>query len=379
MRRPPWIVRLAAKHRRLACALAIGGLAMGMATAGWADTQRVVFGPTIASASGPDGTAPWTVRVQGRVFEPAEGSRKRQWMVDALAPVLGGNRRDPLYRQRAGLVVSDSVDNTRIAINILGRVVTLPKSDAAGCFASDVALTSAESARLQRQGKLHFRLQGAKGRPGGTEGIALAVPAHGVTVVTDIDDTIKDTHMADPQEAKANTFVRPFKAVPGMADLYRGWQAASGGALHFHVVSAGPWQLHAALQQFTNEAGFPAFSWDMRCIDLTDPSQLVKELLAPDPQRLQDFKLASIRALMQRLPERHVVLVGDSGERDPETYADIVKEFGARVDAVYIRDMDPGRPERRNYDALYPTSDARAKLQVFARPTDLPSQLAAPR
>ena len=238
MRTSPWVVRLVARHHRLAFALLIACLATGAASPSLADVQQVVFGPAIAAPTGPDGTGRWAVHIQGRVFEPAQASRKRQLLIDALAPVLGGNRDDPLYRQRAGEVVSDSVGNARVAINIDGRVVKLPKTGAAGCFASDVTLTGAESAHLQRQSRLLFQLQAAQGRPGGTEGIALAVPARGVTVVTDIDDTIKDTDVADHQEAKANTFVRPFKAVPGMADLYRGWQRASGGALHFHVASS---------------------------------------------------------------------------------------------------------------------------------------------
>jgi phosphatidate phosphatase APP1 len=43
-------------------------------------------------------------------------------------------------------------------------------------------------------------------------------------------------------------------------------------------------------------------------------------------------------------PELPFVLVGDSGERDPEIYADIVAAHPGRVLAVYIREvrLDPG-------------------------------------
>ena len=34
------------------------------------------------------------------------------------------------------------------------------------------------------------------------------------------------------------------------------------------------------------------------------------------------------------------VLIGDSGERDPEIYRDIVKEFPTRIRAIYIRSID---------------------------------------
>ena len=36
---------------------------------------------------------------------------------------------------------------------------------------------------------------------------------------------------------------------------------------------------------------------------------------------------------------------GDSGERDPEIYAEVVKRFPERVRAIYIRSVDR-RPER---------------------------------
>jgi phosphatidate phosphatase APP1 len=38
------------------------------------------------------------------------------------------------------------------------------------------------------------------------------------------------------------------------------------------------------------------------------------------------------------------VLIGDSGEKDPEVYADVVQDYPERVLAVYIREvrLDPG-------------------------------------
>jgi phosphatidate phosphatase APP1 len=51
--------------------------------------------------------------------------------------------------------------------------------------------------------------------------------------------------------------------------------------------------------------------------------------------------------LHRKLP---FVLIGDSGERDPEIYADVVREYPGRILAVYIREvrLDPadGRVEQ---------------------------------
>lgn len=353
-----------------------GVLIVGTATVSRADEQRVVFGRSIAVEAISNGTPGWSIRVQGRVFEPAEESRKRQLVIDGLAPVLGGHRGDPLYRERAGHFVSDSVRNVRVSIAIGDRIVELPSTDASGCFVADIALGADEAARLKRDGELPFRSRPAKGRSGSFDGIAVAVPQGGVTVITDIDDTIKETNIPNHAEAKANTFVRPFRPVPGMADLYRAWENAGDGKVHFHVVSAGPWHFHEPLQQFAADAGFPLFTWDMRCIDVANPTRLIRETLISNPERLRKFKVAAIRALMLRLPKRHVVLVGDSGERDPEAYSDIVREFGKRVDAVYIRNIGGHASGTRNYDKLFPSPGTPSKLKVFDTPDELPRDLA---
>jgi len=111
-------------------------------------------------------------------------------------------------------------------------------------------------------------------------------------------------------------------------------------------VSAGPWQLNEPLRRFTEEAGFPAFTWDMRSVDIGDLSVLLAEL-NPDPNDLYEFKLRKIRAFMSRFPGRDVVLVGDSGEKDPEVYAKILAEFPDRVAAVYIRNVSREQQKAR--------------------------------
>ena len=35
------------------------------------------------------------------------------------------------------------------------------------------------------------------------------------------------------------------------------------------------------------------------------------------------------------------ILIGDSGQRDPELYAQVVAEYGSRIRAVYIRNASP--------------------------------------
>ena len=113
----------------------------------------------------------------------------------------------------------------------------------------------------------------------------------------------------------------------------------------------------------------------MRCVDVTNPFVLVEETLTADPARLSRFKVETIRALMLRWPQRRFVLVGDSGERDPEAYAQVVAEFGDRVDAVYIRNVSGEGTGAQRYVDLFEPLSAMGRLQVFERADALPRRL----
>ena len=49
--------------------------------------------------------------------------------------------------------------------------------------------------------------------------------------------------------------------------------------------------------------------------------------------------------ILDSFPHLSFVLIGDSGESDPEIYRDVVKEYPTRIRAVYIRSID-GQPAR---------------------------------
>ena len=54
-------------------------------------------------------------------------------------------------------------------------------------------------------------------------------------------------------------------------------------------------------------------------------------------------KLAMIRKVLDVNPHLSFVLIGDSGQQDPEIYAQVVRENPSRVRAVYIRDVSEDR------------------------------------
>ena len=60
-------------------------------------------------------------------------------------------------------------------------------------------------------------------------------------------------------------------------------------------------------------------------------------------------KLLQISRIIGHFPERRFVLVGDSGEHDPEVYRDVRDRFPDQIEAIWIRDVVDDRhrnPER---------------------------------
>ncbi|MEJ7591433.1 MAG: App1 family protein [Planctomycetaceae bacterium] len=184
----------------------------------------------------------------------------------------------------------------------------------------------------------------------GTGRVRLIAPK-GISVISDIDDTIKVTEIpAGAEIVMRNTFLRDYKAAPEMVEKYREWSDAS-----FHYVSGGPWQMYGPLSEFLidSNAGFPEGSFHMKSVrtnlfsksswkDLTD--------LITNSEQTFDHKVGQISMIMERFPRRRFILVGDSGEKDPEVYRAILTKFPEQVQEIWIRDIVNDR--ERNADRL---------------------------
>ena len=59
------------------------------------------------------------------------------------------------------------------------------------------------------------------------------------------------------------------------------------------------------------------------------------------------YKLAVIERIFTAYPRLRFVLAGDSGEHDPEIYAEVVRKFPGRVLGIYIRDVSQGQEHDR--------------------------------
>jgi phosphatidate phosphatase APP1 len=69
---------------------------------------------------------------------------------------------------------------------------------------------------------------------------------------------------------------------------------------------------------------------------------LLRDLLGTTEGREQ--KSVRLHEILDTHPDLRFVLLGDSGEHDPEIYAELVRAYPGRILAVYIREvrLDPG-------------------------------------
>jgi phosphatidate phosphatase APP1 len=155
-------------------------------------------------------------------------------------------------------------------------------------------------------------------------------------VISDLDDTVLHSHATSLwQMAKLTLLHNAHTRLPyeGVAGFYQALQRGRDGEAYNPVfyVSNSPWNLYDLLEDFLDVHGIPRGplflrDWSLRTL-----------------KSGETHKLAAIQALLDAYPDLEVVLVGDSGERDPEIYRQVVLRHPGRVLAVYVRDVDPGR------------------------------------
>lgn len=172
------------------------------------------------------------------------------------------------------------------------------------------------------------------------------LPSACVGIISDIDDTVLQSSITDWKTAAQLTFLhnaRTRKPLLGVARLYQALQAGADGKGRnpLFYVSSSPWNLYDLIEDFLelNPIPFgPIFLRDLA----TDTGKFIKT-------KGHGHKLDRARALIRRMPQLRWVLLGDSGQADAELYAQAAQEFGERIAAIYIRDVDPDAESR--YDA----------------------------
>jgi len=246
------------------------------------------------------------------------------------------------FSERAGLFLVDVQKNKQLTLVASdSSKIALSKTDKYGAVNEVVPLPMADRNSMW----IDYAVQGPEAR---FTGRALRVPDQGVSIVSDIDDTIRDTHVLNRHEMLMNTFVRPLKAVPDMAELYQNAAALPGVRIHY--VSNAPYALYPLLEQFLRAEQFPEGSMHLRAVSFK--SSIWRAIL--HTKHINTHKTEVIESLLRDFPERSLVLIGDTGEQDPEIYAALARAHPEQVRMILLRDVaTDGRTGERLLRAMH--------------------------
>lgn len=155
-------------------------------------------------------------------------------------------------------------------------------------------------------------------------------------IISDIDDTILTTGAMRFWEMIKVTFSQnahtriPFAGVSEFYDaLRKGRDEILSNPIFY--VSSSPWNMYDFLMEFLLTHQIPKGPLMLRDIGLS------REQLIVGSHR--DHKLKQIQHIMQTFLNLEFILIGDSGQEDPQIYLEIVKGFPKRILGVYIRDV----------------------------------------
>ena len=304
--------------------------------------KEVTFYPTY----GYKDAAGWNINLRGWVHEDRPQLHKFLERFSKCSEPEMGN-----FRSRTADILDDDKTFEKVIIKFDSdpddKSYELSKSGSDGIVKLSLVFSNEKATQLlQKQtssnGWLTYRAVSSKHT--GLGRVRLIEPdPNGVSLVSDIDDTIKITGIpAGKDTVLRNTFCVDFKPVrdPDMAMKYK-----QVGDIPVHYVSGGPEQMFGPLYDYliTGEGGFPEGTFHLKFFPKNFfSSETTKNLIDFINSSLEvtyQHKLKEITTLMERFPDRKFILVGDSGEIDPEVYYEVRKRKPAQVKEIWIRDV----------------------------------------
>lgn len=293
----------------------------------------------------------------------------------ALAAHLDSNADSKLFFERGGLFFAPALSNNPVFIRNQTTEPTtelasnrlLGRPEVNGHFRRTVKLRFDEiklsPCSLASQDQFaHFTINIGNNFIHGTSQL---LHHNGISVISDIDDTIKISHVKSKKALLANTFFYKYNAVDGMAGLFNTWKEQGAS---FHYISSTPWQLYDAVANFLEESGFPCGSFHLKFFWWKDLSWL-KIFASP-----KVTKPPTIKPILEMFPHRRFILIGDAVEKDPEIYSRLAQQFPDRIAKILIRIQDDESV------ALAKCVKALSKLpknmwQIFAHASELEKNL----
>lgn len=242
---------------------------------------------------------------------------------------------------------TDEISNTELMIKVGDERVFYTTTDDKGYFLLDETIENI-SHLANDEGWVHFTLSYKTDHPGYVIQSDNKFPGEMLIphkrasfgVISDIDDTILHTGLVSVLKWRVvfNTLFRsaggrsPLKGAPEFYhQLHRGGTGDEANPIFY--VSHSPWNLYRYLEYFLKKNNFPKGP-----IILRDFPNLFSKNAKNSPDE-KPQKQKEILNLLKTYPDLKFILIGDSGEHDPDIYMEIAELHPDRILAIYLRSV----------------------------------------
>lgn len=160
-------------------------------------------------------------------------------------------------------------------------------------------------------------------------------------IISDVDDTVIRTEATSFIRMMKHTFTRnastrlPFKGVAAFYRALHMGQKIDQFKNPIYYVSSSPWNLYDMLEEFWEINDIPAGPFMLRDLGLSEDKFIKTGHM--------QHKLEQIEKVLSFTGSLPFILIGDSGQKDPEIYERVVADFPGRIKAIYIRDVTRGK------------------------------------
>eukprot|EP00834_Sanchytrium_tribonematis_P002815 NODE_95_length_21511_cov_0.501168.p4 type:complete len:401 gc:universal NODE_95_length_21511_cov_0.501168:3499-4701(+) len=200
------------------------------------------------------------------------------------------------------------------------RQISLPPTDSIGHTRQILRIAT----NTNNNGKIVFRLM----RQQCQIGEIYLIKKQGISIITDIDDTIRESNVICTLCFFRNTFGgSKFIPISGMPALFQKWNQNLDHPA-FHYVSGIPWQWYTVYESFFSDSQFPEGPSHFQDVHFDQIKKFVD---------VKNFKIKAISDIISNFPQRKFLLLGDSGQFDPESYAAIFSKYPKSILCIWIR------------------------------------------
>ncbi len=235
---------------------------------------------------------------------------------------------------------SDEIPGVRVKAEFLNTSL-IAETDDLGYFSFHFRLPDKADLLLTKTWHIvHFKLldEIVENQPEihATGEIRIISPDQNRIIVSDIDDTVMVSHSTQTfRKLRLMLFKNALTRTPfpHIADFY---SALAKGKYEqsdnpFFFVSSSEWNLYDLLDDFFHIHKIPKGVFLLR--------ELKYSIFRfwKSGGGTHEHKYEKIKSLLEFYPGRNFILIGDSGQHDPEIYSRLAIEFSGRIEAIYIR------------------------------------------